>query len=86
MTNQRRIRRMQRRGLACRDLGRECNVQTEYDEVYCDTDGRTFRVRRLGCVACGRQTVVASERGTGFVPPAWRAGAGEEQEKVEANF
>ena len=62
MGSRRRIRRMRRRGLACRDFGRECDMQAEHDMIHHGPDGRTFQVRRSACTYCGRQVLTAREQ------------------------
>ena len=59
MASRRRIRRMRRQGLTCRDVGRECDMQVERSMFHHGLDGRVFRVRRFACAVCGRQLLVA---------------------------
>ena len=63
MLNRRRgRRRMWRGGRTCLDLGRECAMEVEYAMFHYGLDGRTFDVKRLACISCGRQVVTAQEK------------------------
>lgn len=50
---------MQRCGLTCRHVDRECEMVFARTFFYASPDGQAYRVRQLRCTYCGRRSVTA---------------------------